>query len=462
MVRLKKQYVCQNCGYVATKWLGRCPACQTWDAFEEVVATPPAKATAVAAEAARAAVQRLDQVSTADRWVSGLGEWDRVLGGGLLPGSVYLIGGDPGIGKSTLMLQVLDRYLAVPLACLYVAGEESAEQIRQRAERLGLNLQGLLVFPDACLEDVLAVLDSNRFDVVVVDSIQMLYTRNWPSPPGTVRQIRECGLALIQQAKQRKMALLFVGHVTKEGFLAGPKLLEHMVDGVLYFEGDRYYSFRVLRAVKNRFGPVQEVGIFEMTEQGLREVPNPSLMWLDMEALQARVGAILCPILEGARTLIIEVQALVAPTVYAAGRRTALGIDLGRLHIVSAVLERRLGYPLSRFDVYAKLTAGFQSRDPALDLAVALAMASSYSNRPIPVRWAALGELALTGEVRPVPYTEQRLQALARLGVETCFAPPSRTAGPTPADLRVLSVRRVEEAIERFEGWVLDSTDPSG
>ncbi len=452
MAKPKRRFVCQNCGYTSPKWLGRCPSCQMWDVFDEEVESPTDRTRRV--EAAHAApLYRLTEVRPPERWVSGMTEWDRVLGGGLLPGSVYLVGGDPGIGKSTLMLQVLDRYLQQGRRCLYIAGEESPGQIRQRTERLGVRLEDLWVCPDPCLESVQAVISRENPQIVVVDSIQMMYTERHPSPAGTIRQLRECGLALIHMAKQHAFALLLVGHVTKGGTLAGPRLLEHMVDGVLYFEGDRYYSFRILRAVKNRYGPVQEVGIFEMTEHGLREVADPSLLWIDFTSVQARVGAVLCPVMEGARSIIVEVQALVAPTVFPTGRRTALGIDLNRLYIVSAVLERRLGYPLSRYDVYVKLTGGFHSRDPALDLAIAVAMFSAVENRPVSVRWAACGELALTGEVRRVPYMSQRLQSLARLGVDTCFVGHPGESG-TDA-LRVVPVRRVEEIAAEWDRFQL-------
>ena len=444
--KAKQQYICEHCGYVSGKWLGRCPQCKAWDSL---VLQVPVAGVAGATAPAPTRIADLARHEQLPRWSTGIGEWDRVVGGGILPGGIYLVGGEPGIGKSTLMLQLLDRFLQQGLRALYVSGEESAPQIYQRMDRLGLHLAELQVLADAELHAIEAALDQIRPQVVVIDSVQTLYANDVGTAPGTLTQLRACTTRLMQRAKRQGFALILIGHVTKAGQLAGPKTLEHMVDGVFYFEGDRQLAYRMIRAVKHRFGPVEEVGIFTMTEQGLQEVPNPAAAWLEPLEEGTRVGGILCPVLEGVRSLVLEVQALVAPTVFAAGRRTALGVGLNRVHMIAAVLERRAGVPLSRYDVYVKLSAGFHSRDPALDLALVAAMYSSFKNLAVPVNWAAFGELALTGRVRPVPYAERRVQALQRIGVQRVFAPAAKDAG---ADHAAWSpVTSVEELIEKLE-----------
>ena len=430
----KVTYRCQSCGYRSGKWLGRCPRCDAYDVFEEE------RVSTASAPRVQVETMRLEEANPPERWLSGVEEWDRVLGGGIVPGGTYLVGGEPGIGKSTLMLQVLERYITQGLKGLYIAGEESPDQIARRVRRLGLDLGRLEVTTITDIDGIVAVIEDRQPDLVVVDSVQMITASDTPYRTGSPALLRTVAHRLIQVAKQRGTAVVFIGHVTKEGQLAGPRMLEHMVDGVFYFEGDRQMALRMIRAVKHRFGPADEVGLFEMTDRGLVPVANPATRWLDFDRESARVGGILCPVMEGIRCLVLEIQALAAPTVYAMGRRTSLGLDVGRVHTVCALLERHLGIPLSRYDVYVKISAGFRTNDPGIDLALAVALFSSFENHPIPMTWAAFGELALTGRTRPVGFIERRIQTLKRLGMTSVIVP-----GVTKADEGEVNVVTLDE-----------------
>lgn len=443
----KAGFICEQCGTQVPKWMGRCPGCGAWDSMK--VHRVQSAVQLSEDDEGVPEILSLGEVSPVERWPSGISEWDRVVGGGLVPGGVYLIGGEPGIGKSTLMLQVAERMLATNHSVLYVAGEESASQIRRRAERLNLNLERLAILSQAELHKIIGALRTRTPGVVIVDSIQTMYSRRHPAPPGTPSQLRITALRLIQEIKKCNSTLLLIGHVTKTGLLAGPRLLEHMVDAVFYFEGDRHHAYRMLRAVKNRFSSADEVGIFEMTERGMVEVPNPAVVWLEMEHEQARTGGILCSVMEGSRTMVLEIQALVAPTVYAAGRRTALGVDLGRVHMLAAVVERTLGFPLSRYDIYVRLSEGFRSRDPGLDLPLVTALISSFENFPIPMSWGAFGEVALTGRVRPVTFMQRRWNELQRQGVSTLFTPRGKLdISDQKGRVEVLDVRSLRDEMK--------------
>lgn len=441
----KIEYRCQSCGYTSAKWHGQCPRCREYDTFEAL--------ENIKRHSGHLALQRVNlrDVRPPERWVSGIEEWDRVLGGGLVPGGTYLLGGEPGIGKSTLMLQVLACYLKKGLKALYVAGEESPDQIAQRVQRLDLDLANLELTTDTRVEVLTQTIHQDPWDLIVVDSVQMLTDTERPYRAGSQALMRSAVHQLVQAGKSTGTAIVFIGHVTKEGHLAGPRMLEHMVDGVFYFEGDRQLALRMVRATKHRFGPADEVGLFEMTEKGLKPISNPATRWVDFDRESARVGGILCPILEGIRCLVVEIQALVAPTVYATGRRTALGVDVGRVHTVCALLERHLKIPLSRYDVYIKLSGGLRTNDPGLDLALAIALFSSYENLSVPMTWAAFGELTLTGRTRAVSFMEKRLSTIERLGLTTVFIPGGERASQVDMNVCVIDeVRQFPEMLPAF------------
>ncbi|MDQ7820045.1 MAG: DNA repair protein RadA [Armatimonadota bacterium] len=446
MSKVRWQYVCQACGYTSPKWLGRCPSCEAWNSLvEEAVGDgPPARR-----EVPAAIPVPVTDVSSAgpSRVSTGVGELDRVLGGGLVPGSVVLIGGDPGIGKSTLLLRACQRLAAGGLTVLYVSAEESLAQVKLRADRLGVAEPRLLLLSETDLDAVLAACERVRPEVVVVDSIQTVGRPDLPSLPGSVGQVRDCTAALVRLAKERAVAVLIVGHVTKEGQLAGPRMLEHMVDTVLYFEGDRHHAYRILRATKNRFGSTNEIGVFEMTAGGLREVTNPSAAFLSGRASDAPGSAVVAA-LEGTRPVLVEVQALVTPTVFGTPRRTASGVDYNRLVVLLAVLEKRAGLHLSGHDVYASAAGGMTVDDPAADLGIAGAVASSLRNRPADPAAVAIGEVGLAGEVRAVPQLEMRVQEAARLGFRRCLVP--RGSGIAGRDIEVVEVGTLPEALEEM------------
>jgi len=421
----KTLFVCQSCGAEFRKWMGQCTECQSWNSVSEQVM----EATATLAEKARPLKPTpitAIKGSESPRQSTLIPELDRVLGGGLVAGSAALLGGDPGIGKSTLLLQAGCR-LAESGTVLYVTGEESIQQIRLRADRIANQHENIQIAASTELEAILATVAKLRPGTVIIDSIQTTVTQRLTSAPGTVAQVRDCAAALIQQAKQMNHALVLVGHVTKDGSIAGPRVLEHMVDAVLYFEGDRGHAHRILRAVKNRFGPAGEIGVFEMSDLGLIGIHDASRLFLAERALDTP-GSVVLACMEGTRPLMVEVQALVAPTVYATPKRTAVGLDAGRVGMLTAVLERRIGLPMAQHDVYVNVVGGTRIAEPAADLAIMLAMVSAFQEKPMPARMAVFGEVGLTGEVRAVGRPEVRLREATGLGFTHLILPKGNHA----------------------------------
>ena len=418
MAEAKKAYVCRECGYDAPKWLGRCPSCGAWNTFDELVVAK--KGSSVAAAVTSSAVpkakpQRVQDIKTGEtkRIDVGQSEVNRVLGGGLVPGSVILVGGEPGIGKSTLALQL--ALADNNLRTLYVSGEESAEQIKMRAERLGIHNEECVVYTETLLENIVAQCEAIKPDMVVVDSIQTIYTDLVDASAGSASQIRECASTLLKYAKGSGTPIFIIGHITKEGTIAGPKVLEHIVDVVLQFEGDGNNTYRILRGIKNRFGATFEIGVFEMLEKGLRSVENPSEVLLSHydEPLS---GIAVAATVDGIRPYLLEVQALVSQAAYGTPQRNATGYDSRRMNMLLAILEKRVGLKMFQKDVFLNFAGGFKVSDPGLDLAVVAAVLSSYFDRPINEGLALAGEIGLSGEVRPAPRTEQRISEAARLG----------------------------------------------
>ncbi len=438
MPKDSSQYVCQSCGAVARKWTGRCEACGEWNTLVEETAEPAAPKGLKPRSGRAVAFVGLDApAAETPRRATGLDEVDRVCGGGLVPGSALLIGGDPGIGKSTLLLQLVCR-LAGRTPCVYISGEEAVEQIRLRAARLGLAGAPVGLAAATSVRDILASLDrADAPRVVVIDSIQTMFVDALESAPGTVAQVRAAAAEMIRVAKRRGLVLLIVGHVTKDGAIAGPRVLEHMVDTVLYFEGERGHQFRILRTVKNRFGPTDEIGVFEMRDSGLTEVANPSELFLGDRSDGADgldvSGAAVFAGLEGTRPVLVEVQALVAPSVLGTPRRAVVGWDGARLAMVLAVLEARCGVAVGPKDVYLNVAGGLRIAEPAADLAVAAALLSSLSGAPVPRDTVVLGEIGLSGEVRPVGHTETRLREAAKLGFARAILPRRRRRETEPA-----------------------------
>ena len=414
---VKSFFVCASCGAEHRKWMGQCPDCGEWNSIsEQVVESGAARASGKGKALSAGAITDIS-VEKNPRRSSYIEELDRVLGGGLVPGSAVLIGGDPGIGKSTLLLQAAAKLAAGPESgqVLYITGEESIQQVHLRGERIGALHPNLLLVSACELESMLATIDKIRPVAVVVDSIQTTISTRLTSAPGTVSQVRDCAAALSRNAKQHGHAVILVGHVTKEGALAGPRVLEHMVDAVIYFEGDRGHAHRILRAVKNRFGPAGEIGVFEMTDQGLMGIRDASRLFL-AERAKDTPGSVVLACMEGTRPLLVEVQALVAPTVYSTPKRSAVGLDNGRVAMLTAVLERRIGLPMNQHDVYINVAGGARIAEPAADLAVLMSMVSAYREKPIANDVALFGEVGLTGEIRPVSQPEARVREAAGLG----------------------------------------------
>ena len=425
----KSIFFCQNCGHEESKWLGQCPACGEWNTFvEERIDSGVTKGTAAASRAVRdsvreATVMPLTEVTANDdeRCETGIRELDRVLGGGIVPGSLVLVGGDPGIGKSTLLLQVCQR-MARMKKILYISGEESQAQIKLRANRMGKFTPNLLLLCETNLETIRGVIEKERPELVIIDSIQTMYSEDVSSAPGSVSQVRESTNIFMQLAKGLCIPIFIVGHVTKEGTVAGPRVLEHMVDTVLYFEGDRHASYRILRAVKNRFGSTNEIGVFEMRQDGLAEVENPSEYMLSGKPENASGSVVACS-MEGTRPILIEIQALVCRSNFGMPRRTAAGTDYNRVNLLMAVLEKRLGLSLGNCDAYVNIAGGIRMNEPAIDLGIVMAIMSSYRNRPIDEKTIVFGEVGLSGEVRAVSMPEQRVNEAKKLGFETCILP---------------------------------------
>jgi DNA repair protein RadA/Sms len=452
--KLKTQYVCTSCGSTHARWSGKCPVCGEWNTLvEEVVAVSPTLANR-SQPASTAAPQRLADLR-ADalvRWPLPISEFSRVLGGGIVPGSLVLIGGDPGIGKSTLLLQSAALAAQHIGPSLYVSGEESAQQIKMRAERLGFGNSDLYLLTETNLDAVINAIDQLKPKLCVVDSIQTMYLEGIHASPGTVTQVRESAQRLQAIAKRREMAIFIVGHVTKEGSIAGPKVLEHIVDTVLQMEGERSHALRVLRSIKNRFGPTSEVGVFEMTSDGMREVHNPSEAFLAERLLHAP-GSAVAVTMEGTRPLLVEVQALTSHTQNPMPRRTANGFDYNRLFLLIAVLAKRVGIRLSDQDVFVNVVGGLTIDEPAADLAAAVAIASAYKGTPVPGDIAVVGEVGLSGEVRSVGQLSQRLNEAAKLGFRRCILPKTtRKPEHPPAELALIAVRSLGEALDAALG----------
>ena len=450
MAKTKTVFYCTECGNETPKWQGRCPACGAWNTLEEHTEKPAAPGRAKSAPVGGSRrPQKLSQVDTEGeiRFSTGMGELDRVLGGGAVGGSLVLVGGAPGIGKSTLLLQICSC-LCQGRKVLYVSGEESERQLKLRAQRLGVEPEGLYILSETQMTDILEAVNELQPDILIADSIQTLYTDTNDSLPGSISQVKECTMILMNLAKAQGITVFVVGHINKDGNIAGPKVLEHMVDCVLYFEGDPNSSYRLLRAAKNRFGSTNEIGVFEMGDHGLIEVPNPSQMLLDGRP-SGESGTCVACVMEGTRPVLAEVQALVAKTSFNVPRRTADGFDFNRAALLLAVAEKRGGMKLSLFDAYINVIGGLRLDEPGADLPVILAVASSYRDRPIADELVALGEVGLTGEIRSVSHMNQRLSEIARLGFKTCILPKSGSEKlDVPAGLTVYRVRNIREAIE--------------
>ncbi|MGB0720561.1 MAG: DNA repair protein RadA [Bdellovibrionales bacterium] len=425
MAKAKTSYVCQSCGAVSARWSGKCESCGEWNSIaEEAVEASIPKGMSAGRKG-----RKLEIVSLSDpdqreyaRYTSGIAEFDRVTGGGLVPGSANLIGGDPGIGKSTLLLQAVCALSQKGIGCLYVSGEEAVDQVRMRARRLGLDKAPVQLASATNVRDILASVESGDISVLIIDSIQTMYIDNIDSAPGTVTQVRTSAQEIIRHAKAKNMAVIFVGHVTKDGQIAGPRVLEHMVDCVLYFEGDRSHHFRILRSIKNRFGPTDEIGVFEMAAQGLVEVENPSALFLSQRAADVSGSAVLAG-LEGTRPMLVEVQALVAPSSLASPRRSVIGWDPNRLAMIVAVLETRCGVQLSGCDIFLNIAGGIRIAEPAADLAVAAALISAHAQTPLPHEVVFFGEIGLAGEIRQVAQPDLRMKEASKLGFREAVIP---------------------------------------
>ena len=445
----KSVFVCTECEYTSPKWLGKCPSCGAWNTLEEQAPLPPA--AAVRERAARPATPAVPlselELPTYMRSDTGMGELDRVLGGGLVQGSVVLLSGEPGIGKSTLLMQI-SHTLAARRRVLYVSGEESRGQLKLRAERLGVSGDDFYLLTETAIDGIIGECERLRPDVIIVDSIQTVYSDRLNSAPGSVTQVRESAMAFIALAKSVGCAVILVGHVNKEGGISGPKILEHMVDAVLYFEGDRRQAYRLIRAIKNRYGSTNEIGVFEMGDRGLSEVPNPTEMMLEGRPTDSPGNCAAC-VMEGSRPLIAEVQALVSRTAYPAPRRTCDGFDYNRMCLLLAVLEKRLNLRFSENDVYLNIAGGMRIDEPAADLSVALALLSGITDRLVPPRLIAFGELGLSGEVRAVSHIDYRVKEAARLGF-TQILLPARCVGKSlniPKDVEVIGVKNLVDVI---------------
>ncbi|MCD7714864.1 MAG: DNA repair protein RadA [Lachnospiraceae bacterium] len=453
MAKAKSVFFCQNCGYESSKWMGQCPACREWNSFAEEPKIVNKKTTSGVTRRENAAKPRTlseIELSTESRVTTGMGEFDRVLGGGIVQGSLVLVGGDPGIGKSTLLLQMCRNLAANGKRVLYVSGEESLQQIRMRAQRMGDFSDNLKIFCETNLADIREMLSTERPDIAIIDSIQTMYHEEVSSAPGSVSQVRESTGILMQIAKGMNITIFVVGHVTKEGVVAGPRVLEHMVDTVLYCEGDRYAAYRVLRSAKNRFGSTNEIGVFEMRNEGLVEVPNPSEYMLEGKP-EGASGSIVACTMEGTRPVLLEVQALVCKTNLAFPRRTAAGTDLNRVNLLMAVLEKRAGLRLSSCDAYVNIAGGIRMSEPALDLGIILAVASSLKDQPIDEKTIAFGEVGLSGEVRSVSMAEQRVREAKRLGFTTVILPEVCKKQIKSVDgIELKGVRSVRDAIMKI------------
>ena len=430
MAKTKTNFVCTQCGYETGKWMGKCPGCGEWNTLEEQQVFTGRATTNPAFSAQHTPPVKLSEVELSEtlHHPTGIGELDRVLGGGLIDGGVVLVGGEPGVGKSTLLLQACQNIAAKGRDVLYVSGEESAKQVKMRATRLGASSEHIYILAETNMEAVVHQMHKMNAPVVILDSIQTMFSPQATSAPGSVVQVRECASSAIRCAKENGNCVIMVGHVTKEGAIAGPRVLEHMVDTVLYFEGERQGQFRILRAVKNRFGSTNEIGVFEMDQEGMREVRNPSELFISRREEPVAGSAVSCA-MEGTRPMLCEVQALVATTAFGQPRRTATGVDYNRMLMLTAVLERRAALPLSNQDIYINAAGGLKLNEPALDLCIAAAIASALRGAPIRKGMALIGEVGLTGEIRPVAQMQRRVLECAKLGFTTVLAPKGNQKG---------------------------------
>ena len=426
------KYVCQNCGYTSLRWIGKCPECDSWNSFvEEIIHTDKRKPVSKPGTKSDFKIQGLSKVSDIDvkedkRTTTGITELDRVLGGGIVSGSVVLVGGDPGIGKSTLMVQLADK--VKDKIIIYVSGEESQKQIKLRCERLGFVHDDFYILTETNLEIIAAVIDRIEPDIVIIDSVQTIYRNELESSPGSISQLRECTSGIIQIAKAKSVSFFLIGHITKEGMIAGPKVLEHMVDTVLQFEGERTHAYRILRAIKNRFGSTNEIGVFEMTGTGLLEIKNPSQLFLSQRS-SGISGSSVSASIEGTRPILIEVQALVSSSGYSVPQRTATGFDYKRLAILVAVLEKKIGLHLSKYDVFLNIAGGIKIEEPSIDLAAAMSICSSFKDSPIDPEMLILGEIGLSGEIRTISFIDRRIQEAAKLGFKKIVLPKNNIKG---------------------------------
>ncbi|MDA8432351.1 MAG: DNA repair protein RadA [Nitrospiraceae bacterium] len=450
MAKTKTFYQCQSCGHSSAKWLGKCPDCGSWNSFVEEKTAPAGRRTSGIEALGKTEPVALGAIDTIaeNRTPTGMQEFDRVLGGGVVPGSVILVGGDPGIGKSTLLLQTFSGLSKKSGRLLYVSGEESPRQIKMRADRLGVNCDNIILLPETSLEGILEAAVKLAPEAMVVDSIQTVYTQEMLSAPGSVGQVRECAAKLMLFAKRSSVPVFIVGHVTKEGTIAGPRVLEHIVDTVLYFEGDRGHSYRILRTIKNRFGSTNEIGVFEMSDSGLREVDNPSELFLS-ERPQNVSGSIVVASLEGTRPLMVEVQALVSQTNFGMPRRTSIGVDFNRVNLLIAVLEKRAGLHLGGMDIFINVVGGLKILEPAVDLGIIATLSSSVREVPVDPRTCVFGEVGLSGEVRAVAQAEARLREASKIGFRKAIVPAGNVEKiKNGQGLEIIGVRDVEACIE--------------
>jgi DNA repair protein RadA/Sms len=451
MRKVKTIYFCQNCGHQSPKWLGKCPSCGQWHQFVEEEA-PEIEREGLATLQLSEPPQSIGAIEAdeKERMITGIGELDRVLGGGIVAGSAILVGGDPGIGKSTLLLQAFQKLAERGKKGLYVSGEESARQIRLRGNRIGASSDNLLVLVEISLENILREIQNIRPDAVVVDSIQTVYSSVLSSAPGSVGQVREASERLIIQSKKSGIPVFLVGHVTKDGSIAGPKVLEHMVDTVLYFEGDSGHAYRIIRGIKNRFGPTHEIGVFEMRGNGLVEVNNPSAFFL-AERPEGAAGSVIVSSMEGTRPILIEIQALVSPTNFGMPRRTAIGVDPNRVSLLVAVMDKICGLHLSNHDIFINVAGGIKVDETGIDLGIVAAMASSFLDRPVDAHTVVFGEVGLTGEIRGISQMEIRLREAARMGFSRAVIPKTQGTGePAIKDMKCFRIRSIRELIEHL------------
>lgn len=438
-------YFCQNCGFESTKWLGQCPGCREWNSFVEETMVKTSKSTQRTAKNPELTGIEDISLENEQRMTTGIQELDRVLGGGLVRGSLVLVGGDPGIGKSTLLLQVCRNMAEDGRKVLYISGEESLQQIKLRAERIGKFAKELKLLCETNLEVIQSVLEKEKPEVVIIDSIQTMYHESVSSAPGSVSQVRESTGVFMKIAKILGISIFLVGHVTKEGVVAGPRVLEHMVDTVLYFEGDRHATYRILRGVKNRFGSTNEIGVFEMAHTGLQQVENPSEFMLNGRAKNASGSVIVCGI-EGTRPVLLEIQALVCQSNFGLPRRTTVGADINKVNLLMAVLEKRAGFQMGNYDAYVNIAGGFKMNEPANDLGIIIALISSYKDIVVSERTICFGEIGLSGEVRSVSMAAQRIQEAKRLGFETCIIPESNRKALGKIDkMKLVGIENIRE-----------------